>query len=510
MRDQKSFSIPTARRALAALTAAALLAALLTGCAGRPAGGAASSESSSAAADTAQPSPTPTAAPARMYPPGPQPGFEALPPDACFTLIWSNADTLQRESQLLQGGEKIPGTGFWVIDAATGKAAARAECSTETGEEHYFLYDLAGDLLLDCGPMRPYWILGHYGFLGGNWSDEQIVDLATGEIWQDHCSLAGQVSEGIWMVTGIPTAGAPTPAPMLVNGQMEVLRRFDGATDGRPETPNLEESTGLVWFFAQGETGPEYRLYGFARDEIFPGQYQGLVAGDAPRGRFAIGQEEFLVRLDTGEKQRIPQNGTMRRRYTAVTSEASAYNLLKENGDYVGSYLETADGLLAGTEIELMPCGWYLRRRNGTALLLDPAGRQQETLAFGTVHHSVGWPSPTFSVLYWGGGWRLYNAGGLCAEGSDGYAVLTSLGGGRYALVTWQDGEDAACALLSTEGKLLIEGLDEIEATEVPGIWSVRRGDSAGLMDEAGNWLWIESAYTLAAAQRPAPPEITD
>lgn len=524
MKRAKRPAPPFAARAAApraALTAAALLAVLLTGCVGPTASGAAPAEGG-----TAQPTPAPSAAPAaEAYIPGPQPGFEKLPPDARFTLTYTDPDTLESETRLLQGGEMLPAGNSWVADVITGETAARAERRTEAGEEQYLLYDLEGNLLLDCGRLQPAGIFGSYAILGrwiltqeggDSWLEGQFVDLSTGEVWQDDCRLSGEVSQGVWLVTGIRTAEAAASAPMLVNEQMEVLHRFDGAYDGWVVTRDWSQLPGIVElaYHTEEDTG-DLRLYSLARDELFPGEYRGLVAGDAALGCFAVGQEEVLIRLDTGEVQTDPQTvdawqqyhgDDTRQRYTAITSEAIAYHLTTEKGESRGICLETADGVLSGASVELLPCGWYLRKNDGTNLVLDPAGRQLETLPGAIGCDAVGWPDRTLAVLCGEGGWRLYNTGGLCAEGSADSAWLSAFSDDRCLLYTRKE-RNAAYALLNAEGEMLLEGLDEIEATEVPGVWSVRRGDSVGLMDETGSWLWVESVSVLFAPQEPALPK---
>lgn len=500
--------------ALCTALAAAVLAALFAGCMGRAAGG-------MAPASPAQPTPAPSAEPAEQeYTPGPQPGFEALPPDARFTLTWTNPDTLESETRLLQGGEMLPAGSFWVTDVTTGKIAARAECRAGTGEEQerqYLLYDLESNLLLDCGCLRPAGIFGRYAILGSwiitleggdSWLEGQFVDLTTGEVWQDDCRLSGEVSQGVWLVTGIQTAEAAASAPMLVNEQMEILHRFDGAFDGWTVTRDGARLPGVVQLaYHTGEDMAEHRLYSLARGGIFPGEYRGLVAGDAPIGCFAVGQEALLIRLDTGEEQMPPQTKDTWQQYriqdawqqyTAITSEASAYYLAGEKGESRGSYLETADGVLSASKVELLPCGWFVYKTDGTILVLNPAGRQQETWSLPTGCNVVGWPSPALALLSWEGGWRLYNADGPCGEGSADTARLSAFGDGRYLLSTRQE-RNVTHTLLDAEGGVLLEGLDEIEATEVPGVWSVRRGDEVGLMDEAGQWLWRESVSVLFA-----------
>lgn len=527
MKKPKRPALPRAAQtgkaaALCTALAAAVLAALLSGCMGSAAGGTApAGPAGSAPAEDGlpQPTPSPCAEPAgEEYTPGPQPGFEELPPDARFTLTWTNPDTLESEVRLLQGGEMLPEGSTWVTDTITGKIAARAERRTEADEGVYLLYDLEGTLLLNCGQMQPAALFGHWVILGDKvrlqqdgeaWLDGQLIDLADGEVWMEHCYLYGEVSDGVWLVTGIQTAEAPAPAPMLVNEQMEVLRRFDGAFDGWAVTRNWTRLPGIVQLvYHTEEDTAEHRLYSLARDEMFPGEYRGLVAGDLPLGCFSVGQEAFLIRLDTGEAQAIPQPEDAWQQYVAITSEASAYYFTGEKGESRGSCLETAGGVLSAAKVELMPCGWFVYKTDGTILVLDRAGRQQETWSLPTSCKVIGWPDPTFALLCWEGGWRLYNAGGPCGEGSADDAWMSDFGGGRYLLYARQE-RDVTYSLLNEEGQMLLEELDEIGATEVPGVFSVRRGGEVGLMDETGRWLWRDSVSTLfgpvqAASQQTA------
>lgn len=490
--------------------AAALCAALalaLAGCGAQPGsageGTAVPSPSAGPKSPPACSSPAPggtaSAAPSAAQTAAPDQLVTALPGDGYFGLRCSDPATGRVVQLLLQGGEPVPEPGelgFWLEDLTTGKTAARSRALMSQESDYisdWLLYDLEGGFLLHCGRACPAVLLGCWLLLyTGQYDYENgwLLNLDTGEKRFNGCSIPEELAPDVFLLSFVD--GQP---PVLVNGRLEVLRRFDGyagAEAGNAVPP------GYVQLYSAGGKEQKDALYSLNEDAILPGEFCNMVDRWQQLAQFRDENGTAVFRLDPFERVGEYETLPIAREYAAYTPQLKLYTLPDERLGTAVHYLERSGRVTACEDFARIDGGYFVLMQDGSALLLDEEGR--ETGSRGPRPGAQLCPCGTQglpALLYsWQCGWEFFGQGGAGAQGSGTRSAHLFAGqNGRYILhytPEWQAFKNQY-TLLSAEGGVLLQGLDALEATTVPGVWAVQKEDTVGLMNEAGQWLWHRS-----------------
>lgn len=508
-------SAPPRAKARAAFCAALVIALALCACAAQP---------GSAGESTAVPSPSagpksppvpsagPTTPPASAAPSAAQTAatdqlVTALPGDGYFGLRYSDPATGRVVQLLLQGGEPVPAPGelgFWLEDLTTGRTAARSRAVMPQESDYvsdWLLYDLEGGFLLHCGRARPAVLLGRWLFLyTGQYGDEYgwLLDLNTGEKRFKGCAVPEKLAPDVFLLSFAD--GQP---PVLVNGRLEVLRRFDGyagAEAGNAVPP------GYVRLY--GADGGEQKdaLYSLHEDAILPGAFCNMVDRWQRLAQFRSENGTAVFRLDPFERVGEYETLPIAREYAAYTPQFKLYTLPDERLGMAAHYLERSGRVTACEDFARIDGGYFVLMQDGSALLLDEEGRETGSRGPrpGAQLCPCGTQDPPALLYSWQCGWEFFGQSGASAQGSGTRSAHLFAGrNGRYILhytPEWQAFKNQY-TLLSAEGGVLLQGLDELEATTVPGVWAVQKEDTVGLMNEAGQWLWHRSISGGAAGE---------
>lgn len=410
----------------------------------------------------------------------------------------------------------------WLTDWASGEVAALwAE------EEGNPVYGLDGRLLYRCGSAMPQALIGNWLLLfttdGYALDETWLVNMTTGEeryhsssaaLWyeSDAFLLYDRVEDGTRQMEldgTIYTFPSIKEVPVLLNGKLEELHRFEA--DAQVRQPQTTDYALVPGFLQVGQPGGSVMLYDIARDEFWPGCFRHMVwmQGESePLAEMSGPEGIALCRLDTREQVTAfeEEPGPYHREYLCYSPQFRIYDIT-DGGRCMGHIAERGGHVFTCWGAGRTPCGFYMLQKDGGLLLLDGQGealaqydaRQESSVC------SVGAPDPLLTLYSWAGGYKLISREGVCREEiSPRLARLETVGEGRFLLSCYDYTEGVAarqCTLLDGSGGILLEGLNELRATALPGVWAVQQGFTVGLMDETGCWLWNTHIAPTAAEE---------
>lgn len=282
--------------------------------------------------------------------------------------------------------------------------------------------------------------------------------------------------------------------PLLLGPDPRTARQFDGYSGAFEYRGCGEELPGYI-VLRRPDGGQQ--LYSLARDEILPGSFVDMVDCGEPAGLFETNEGWQIRSLADDEPLGEPDAGSLRRLYSVYTRQVRLYRL---EGDDETCYLEYPGGTVASPDAGPAPGGCYAQQADGSVLLIGREGELQGTLSArpgAAFWGSIGM-RPGLRLRAWEDGCELLSRGGVLQLDGVQFASLEQLAAGRYAFSRMENGTQTV-SLLDGDGGEVLAGLEALYATALPNVWRVQKGGETGLMNEAGQWLWRESAGFLPA-----------